>query len=957
MQSTSQLSRFFPLRHAARTLILCTGLGISGLTAPLHAQQAQQTAPARDFFDMEVDFIDYLLDQQLFRYANLALEQLKAAFPNEPQRVQVAEARVLLRQGRVEPVEQMLAGRNFATDTGAQALLLQLAMTYDAMGRSEEAQERYAQFLQVNQGREITDPDVLRFFAGAGMRLAAILQEAKNFADADRVLRRIMASADSEVLERKFRVMVIQNHIDHALALQGTARNAALEAATKEINEMLWGANDNYWFMAMAQRAWIQHINGQSQEALEAINALVPNARTMEVQLREAGVPLSEFPRAAMRYVQGRILFDAARSALQRGDRENARARAGQAAGQFYNAFLQYEGNDYARRSGLIFEEVRTWVQENDLGEINIDQTDPRATERIFRRQLDLAEELVRSNRMDEAENILLTALGQYPVTQYTLSALTTLSRIWIDLERDWQLMALAEYIADMYPDNSDAAGTLIRIGRRMLSTDNEFGIEAVLGAYGRYFPGQGNAPAMLFEIARRAQDRGDMDSANRFFDEVVEFHPGSAIATQVLRRRAAEALRARNFEEAVRIFEQVRDQAPPGYLRAEATLGIADAKLRSDDPELQEAGRKEMIALRDRLAPSDDSIYYRGADAERSARLLQNVRFSLAQALIRQARADGNEDLRRQALEELTAFRRDYPRSEQDSLALFSLGRLYLQMGNFQRATETFQELAREYPDTDEGRDAEFSLVRAAMEENQIEIAQNAVRRMVSQPASYTPDQIFQVGRLMLDNGRYQEALDSFALVMDSERARTEPAFRQRLLISMGRAAVGAGQAQRAIDPMEALIQDFPNSALVVDAGVILSQAFIQSTPPQIERAQSALGQVARIITHRRNAVDQAKLDLAVGEVELARGNPGAALAGFYRVGLSRPESPEHGDLVMQGIRRGIAVAQPMAEDGDTSKWGLIVDLTQQFISHFPLDRGAEAMRALNIRALGQVQ
>lgn len=949
----STVSRRSTWQTSCRAIVFGCLLAGSG-----HALGQAQPASPPDPFDREVMFINFLLDQQLFPYANLAVEELRRAFPGETQRLQVAEASVLLRQGRTQPVEAMLEGRNFSTDGSAQALLLQLALTLDAMGRNEEALARYTQFLRATEGRELTHPDVLRIYPSAGIRLATLLQADKNFAEANTVLRRIKATADSEVLARKFRIMVIQNHIDHALHVEGAARTAQLEEARKEIAEILWGANDNYWFMAMAQHAWMDHIQGRSSEALTALNNLVEGARNIEVELERAEIPKTEFPRAIIRFVQGEILFDAAKAAHRQGDAANARSRAGQAASHFYNTFLRYEGNEYARRAGLRFEEVRAWVQETFGIELNIDQTSPQATARIFRRQLDLADELIRGGRLAEAEDMILTALSQYPRTPYTLGALNSLSRIWIEQENDWALMALADYAADLFPDDNTAANMLLRIGRRMLTTENEFGIESVLGTFGRNFPGQGNAPAMLFEIGRRAQDRGDAATAQRFFDQVIEFHPGSSVAVQVLRRRAADALRARNFEEAVKAFTIVRDQAPPGFLRAEASFGIADAKLRSEDEDMRAEGLQNMQALRTRLTPADDSIYYRGDDAARSLRLFRNVRFSLAQAMIRQAREQGSDALRDQALQELQAFREEYPGSEQDSLVMFTMGRLFLQQGNFQAATQMFEELARVHPDSDEGRDALFSLVRAALEEGQIEMAQGAVQRMVAQPQSYSTEQIFQVGQLMLNNNRYQEAFDSLSLVQDSERARTDTTFRQRLLIGLGRAAVGAGRASQAVTPLETLMRDFPNSALVVDAGVILSEAFMKLDPPDPDKAQAALGQVARIIQHRRSQVDQAKLDLAAGEVAFAQGQTGPALASFYRVGLSRPEqSEELAELVRRGIIRGIEVAQPMAEGGDTAKWGLIVDLTQQFIDHFPLDRRTSAMRSLNVRAVGLAQ
>ncbi len=911
----------------------------------------------RDPFDREVEFINSLLDQALFSYANLALDELRAAFPDDRDRLPVAEASILLRQGRTAPVEEMLQERNLATDTKAQAILLQLAMTYDAQGNTEAARERYMQFIQVNEGKEIEDPDVLRFFAGAGMRLAALLQAEGRYQDAGAVLRRVMAGEDSGVLQRKFRIMVIQNSIDHALSLQGTPRNQRLEEAEKEINEILWGANDNYWFMAMAQRAWIQHLRGDSNEALQSLNTIIPNARTMETELEKAEVPRSEFPRAIIRYVQGTILFDAAKAAQQRGEDEAAQQRAAQAANQFYNTFLQYDGNEYANRAGLRFEEVRNWLRETYDREINIGQQSPAATERIFRRELDRAESLLRAGNAAEAERIILRALTQYPVTRYTQGALNTLGRIWMDQKNLWQLMMLSEHLADEYPDDNTVANMLLRYGRLMLDEDDDFGTEVVLGAFGRNFPGHPNAPVMLFSLATRARDRGDMAAANRFFDEVVEYHPGSQMATRVLTQRGAEALRERNFDRAVEIFTQVRDLAIPGFQRAQAVRGLADAKLRSDDPERQQEGLAELQALKQRLQPSDDSIYYRGADAERSASLLESVRFNIALALIRMAREEGNEAYRNEAAQVLARFREDYPQSDNMPGVMSSLGRIYLQQGRFDAATEMFNELSRRFPESDEGRDALFALVRAAIEEEQLDVARDAVNRMVAQPESYTDEQIFQVSQLMFNYELNEEAMQGFQLALSRPRAAENVTFRQRAMLGFGQSALAAGNTDEAKKILSDFIEEFPTNAMVVDAGILLADAHLDREPPDTTQARAALQHVGRILRSRRNPADQARLDIALGRIALAEGNIGAALADFYRVGVSRPESPEHGDQVKRAIELGLAQAEPMARGGDTGKWSLIVDLTQQFIDNFPLDRRAEEMRTLNIRAIGLAQ
>ncbi|MCC5846636.1 MAG: tetratricopeptide repeat protein [Verrucomicrobia bacterium] len=912
----------------------------------------------KDLFDREVDFIEFLLDEALFSYANLAMEELRRAFPGEQDRIRVAEATVMLRQGRTQQVEELLGGMNLRTDDKARAILLQLAMTYDAMGQGDAAREKYNQFLEVIRGQDIDDPDVLRFFAGAAMRLAAILMEAGQFEQAAQAVSQVIESSEEDVIKRKFRILLIQTHLDHGLTLQGNARNAAFKKARDQINEILWGANDNYWFMAMAQDAWLNFLEGKTSEAMATLNDIRPDAQRLERQMEEAQVPKSEFPRAIMRYVRGLILFDAARNAHNQGDTQRARARAGEAASQLYNAFLLYEGNEYARRAGLKYEEVRVWIRDTYNIVINPGENvrDPAARETIFKRQLDLADELMRSNQRQEAERLLLNALSQYPMTRYTLGALNSLGRIWVEEERDWELITLAQYVADLYPDDSTAANMMLRWGQRMVQQENDFGIENILGAFGRNFPGHPRAPAMLFEIARRAQDQGDPETARRFYDEVIEYHPGSAVATRVLTLQAADALRSENFEEAVRVFTIVRDQAPPGFQRAQASLGIADAKLRSDDIEMRQEGLADLEALRELLQPSDDNPLYRGEDAERSRRLLRRVHFNIGQALIRQARLEDSDTLRERAVSELNSFLAAYPDDqERIPLVMHGLGRVYLQQGQFDRATQTFNALARDYPDSDVGRDALFSLVSAALEEEQIDVARDAVRRMIEQPDSYEPEQIFQVGTLMLENERYAEALSSFELVARSSRAQTDSTFGLRVALNMGRAAFGAENYERAVEVLGKLVEENPNSSLVVEAGIQLSQAHIQLE--QFEAAERALQPVSRLLRGRQDPVGRAKLGIAAGNVSKAAGNSGVALIDYYSVALLEPASSEHRVLVQNAIHRALEIAVAEAEAGDRAKWPMVRELAVQHMQHFPADRRHGEMQDLQRRASANIQ
>lgn len=920
------------------------------------AQDAEAVPEVRvkDAFDSEADFIGYLLDEGLFEYANLAVEEARVNFPALTDRIQVVEVGTLLRQGKTKEVEAILAGKNLATDMKGQAMLLQLAMTYDAMSKNEEAMTRYQQFLKLNEGKDISDPDVLRYFASAGLRLATILQSEEKFDDAAKVLTLVIKTSDDNYLKRKFGLIAAQNRLDQALTQSGKDQKASLEAAGKYADELLWGGNDNFFYMAMGIKAWLQLIDNKPDEALSSLNQVKNKAIALEKSLDELGAPKSEYPRAIMRYVEGQILWSKSKTAMQNGDEAGAKKLAAQAAGNLYNAFLRYEGNVYADRAALAFEDLKVWVKETFGTEFKMGDPSPRVAELMFNRQLDLAKKLFQDKQLDSAEEKLLQGLLSYPDTKYTLTAFDTLSGIWIQKNLDWELMALSSQVAEIYSDTESGARILLRIGKKMADDENLIGVEKVLGDFGRNFPTHPSAPGMLFKIGKAASDRGEQGLALGVYEDILRLYPESNFAVRVLQLRAEEALKSENYEEAVKAFEQVRDQARDPLQVAFAKLRIADTKLSASDLEMEKAALQELMALRVELE-EPGTVFYEAANKEQTLELLKNVRYRIGQVLLRQASREKDDKLRALAASELNSFLQEFPDTTQAPDVMYNLGRLYLQQGQFDQATKTFESLAQKFPESEAGKDALYSLVKAALEEGQVQVAQGAVQKMIAQPDSYEIEKIYQVAQLMLENERWNEAKDSFKLVLASPRSQNNPSMRQRALNGMGESSLGAGDLDAAEQSFQSLIDDFPTSSMVLKAGISLADVYLEKDPADPAKARLALGAVARILRSQPDKVAKARLDLTLGQISMVEGNPGAALANWYGVGLTQPDSEELGALVREALQLSIAQAQTEIEAGNRNRWNLIIELTNQYLKNFPMDKNASEMRSLNSRAIGE--
>ncbi len=964
MQWTPHTSLFsvvpYSIRSTGTTILrstLCGFMLLGAVNAQAQEEAVEeQVVRQKDPFDYEAEFIGYLLDQGLFEYANLAIDEARSTFPTLSDRIQVVEVGTLLRQGKTADVETILEGKKLESDMKGQAMLLQLAMTFDAMGNNDAAMERYQQFLKLNENKSIEDPDVLRYFASAAMRLSLILQDEGKYDDAAKVLDLVIKTSDDNYLKRKFQLMAAQNRLDQALTQSGKTKTASIAASEKYANELLWGGNDNYFYMAMGMKAWLEFAQNKPEDALATLNSSKKRAIAVEKSLEDSEAPKSEYPRAIMRYVEGLIQWDLAKAAFKNGDVEGSKKLAKQSAGNLYNTFLRYEGNEYADRAGLAFEDLKVWVKEN-FG-TDLTQKDPpqRVLELMFKRQLDLAAKLYRENEVDAAEEKLLQGLETYPNTKYTLSALDTLSKIWISKNEDWELMALTSQVAARFPDDENGSRIMLRVGKKMADDENLEGFEFVLRDFGRNFPSHPSAPGMLFKVGSAAAERGNQAMAMEIYADILSLYPESNYAIRVLQLRAEEALKSNNYEEAIKAFSQVRDQSRDPLQAAYAKLRIADSKLSSEDPEMEKEALPELIALRAELeAPG--SVFGDDKNKGQTQEFLQNVRYRIGQLLLRQAGREKSDELRAQAATELNSYLSEYPDTDQAPDVMYNLGRLYLQQGEFDKATKTFETLASKYEESEAGKDALYSLVKAALEEDQVDVAQAAVQKMVEQPEAYEIEKIYKVAQLMLENERWEEARDSYKLVLASDRIKDNDAMRQRTLNGMGNAAMGAGNLNDAAEAFQTLITDYPTSSLVMEAGVSLSELYLMKDPADPVKAREALGAVSRILVSLPGSSDKAKvgkasLDIALGHIYMAQNEPGKALATWYAVGFTEAKSPELGALVREAIVLALDVADKQVKEGNDNRWNLIIELTEQYLKNFPMDKVAGEMRSLNLEA-----
>ncbi len=137
--------------------------------------------------------------------------------------------------------------------------------------------------------------------------------------------------------------------------------------------------------------------------------------------------------------------------------------------------------------------------------------------------------------------------------------------------------------------------------------------------------------------------------------------------------------------------------------------------------------------------------------------------------------------------------------------------------------ANETFARLAQDYPDTDEGKSAQYARINGALELGQFDQAKEALASMLANPASYSVDEFARVGQAMLEKAQWSESASAFEQVNGKTEDR---ALLERALYGIGAARFELGDAAGAVKSLDDLMTRWPNSGLFYQAKFMMARA-----------------------------------------------------------------------------------------------------------------------------------
>jgi TolA-binding protein len=337
---------------------------------------------------------------------------------------------------------------------------------------------------------------------------------------------------------------------------------------------------------------------------------------------------------------------------------------------------------------------------------------------------------------------------------------------------------------------------------------------------YLAYCPADAKAGQILFYLAAKAEKDGKQDLADGYLAKIITDYQEDQNYPKALSKRAWKAYMDKDYAGAIPGMTLYIQESLAGPSKAQAMFALGDCLRRTD--KMAEAVR-QFDALIKAISPAGNSYGNSKEDMDRNAVLLEQARFYFAFSLSRVPGDDARQaSFRQAAVAKIDEFLGLYPQSQLAAKALNLKGSLQMALKD-PGANETFARLARDYPDTDEGKSAQYARINGALELGQFDQAKEALASMLANPASYSVDEFARVGQAMLEKSQWSESAAAFGQVVGKTEDR---ALLERALYGIGAAKFETGDAAGAVASLTELMTRWPNSGLFYQAKFMMAKA-----------------------------------------------------------------------------------------------------------------------------------
>ena len=550
--------RPFPFRALAGAAAFAA---LAALPGAARAQSASAILNSDPGLRLELDYITALNKAGFPEYAEMAIRDVEAKFPQARVLVKIKKLEQLLLLARFDEAKAIIAAEKDQESAETWGMKLTMGDYLYAHGKYPEALGIFDGLLKKFGTKP--DPKLGDMYANSIFKYAQMLMFLGKDKEAIPVYEKLAAIEGlTSDQKRWFTFELAQLMVKVAESGTGAADTALLDAAQKEINKLMW--QQDIWFgRSVSLMAHIRMAKGDLDGAKSLVDDYMDQLVDMDEQLRQFSEQegqdyMNMSPLAECRYLLGTMFMDEAKKRLQTAkprskEEDEAADLLLEAMEHFVNVYVQYPSFSWAGEAMSRSEDCAKILDE--LGFEVQDSITPKQRHDVAVKQFQNAGVLYNQNQFKEAMKTYQAVLASFPdELPSALIGLENIAKASIELSETDEANAeylelysgavlghIAEHFSRFPKQGMIRAGNTLRSLSQFYADHNkgELAREAMM-LYFRLYP---NHPQAASSVMGEAMKRyratpPDLDGAIEYLSIMVDRyakHPNSFSAERYL--------------------------------------------------------------------------------------------------------------------------------------------------------------------------------------------------------------------------------------------------------------------------------------------------------------------------------------------------------------------------------------------------------------------------------------
>ena len=804
-----------------------------------------------------------------------------------------------------------------------------------------------------------------------------------------------------------------------AQAKDDNKRKQFLQGARKYIDKLLWKQDKPIFFgRAIAMKAHLELLGGRIDRAQGTIDDYMDQLAELHKSIKDADPDghlglLKLSPMPTCRYLLADMMWQEAESEFKKPKRDDnlikdlmfgAKTKSGKrnGAGAYnhaLNVFIQYPESTWAAPAGDLAEKIRLFAEKTYGAKIKTNITAEQMA-KVRAMQFKAADDKFAERDYPAAIKEYYAALAANPECPEAIRAVENLASAYLDQivrlkpnekakKEDLRIDADAVegYLSERFADYknkammTEAGNAVLRLAGKEKAYGDAARSVALYKAFMTNYRKHVQAPVTASAMAYEAQKAGKFREAIAFYNIIDQYYTNStqyAFALSQLSAcyeeegdsKAALAALSKYVKVETSPLQSMQAQMKLAMMYQKDGLDIFKAAETNETPEAVEAQLKEGSAqiirgikqfmdfakkadekLADPAVSTDDKAKYRELK-EAALYLVGDCWGRITKP------ADKLEAFRKRSAASLEQYVKQFPKGKYAKAAYVKLGTIYTALGDMAKSKTALDSLSREFPDSDEAKNAKPRLARSLIEMGLVQEGTEVYREMLNTDGAYTAGQFVDAGEALVNAKSWELANQAF------EKAISKAGTNQVQVVAKAR----LGQAQslykqkayaEARDALDTYLQDERMSRLAIAADANLLLAEVASEQGRTEKDDTLRGKhfgaaIAAIkklrgYWRKKEQWEQDSVDLMSADIRVKRMNAEKEMGLDERAAETR-------ELTAAGLKAFLQARRPTAEHPfDKMSAGECKNLERAYETLLPLLSAMGDAQAADVLTFGE--